>query len=280
MREYQKRVNKLIQSLVSDILDGKLTNKKAINRRLAQLSNHLRKPLEELKLRIKEEMYQLSGNSSNELVKMLMEYNQGSVIKSMTADDLSILVNELMKSTLSFRRIKKGGKIVYYSVNVDEWFDYLGDDIVKKVKQGILGAYIDGSSPVEIARNVLRNTDLNSKGNRQKIKTLSQTLLHKATERANLEIMILNEKYIEWIKYQTVADARVDDVCFRAEMESIQEKLSPSEYKHMKRPIPSLHPNCRCTLYAMTTSEDNTADAIVSAITRRGKPPKKKKPNA
>ena len=268
MREYQKRVNKLIQSLVSDILDGKLTNKKAINKALAKLSKDIGVPLNELKVRLATQAKDTSLEASHKIAKLLMAQNQDAVIKSMTADEVSIMVDKIFKGLLPFKKIKNG-KTIDFAINVDDWFAYLGDDMVKKVKQGILGAYIDGSSPVEVARNLLRNTELNSKANRAKIKALTFTLVHKANETANLETFIKNERYIDWIKYQTAVDDRVDDVCEQAELESIQLKLKPTEYKEQRLAIPSLHVSCRCYIKAMTTMEDDSQEQKINSLVRK-----------
>jgi len=255
MREYQKRVNKLIQSLVSDILDGKLTNKKAINKALAKLSKDIGVPLNELKVRLADEAKKSATKSAHAVVKELMANNQDAVIKSMTAEDISKMVDVLFQSTQPFRRMNKDGKTISYAIKIEDWFDYLGDDMVKKVRQGILGAYIDGSHPAEVARNVLLNAGYANRGNKalkQKLKTLAFTLIHKANELANLQTFIDNEKYISWVHYVSIDDERRDTVCEEADRESVDKKLKPTEYARQDMAVPSLHPNCRCTLYAMT----------------------------
>jgi len=241
-------VNQLIKSLVTQILEGKLTSKKAINQALAKLSKDIKVPIAQLKVRLIEEAKVSATASSHSVVKQLMALNQEAVIKSMTATDISKMVDVLFKSTMSFQRMRKDGKVIKYAVNVEDWFDYLGTDMVKKVKSGILGAYIDGSHPAEVARNVILNSDPNSKANRAKVKALSFTMIHKANELANLETFIINEKYIDWIRYVSIDDSRRDDVCEYADNDSVRLKLSPTEYAKQDMAVPSLHVFCRCYL--------------------------------
>jgi len=186
--------------------------------------------------------------SAHSRVKQLMALNQEAVIKSMTANDISKMVDVLFKSTMSFQRMRNDGKVIKSAVTVEDWFDYLGTDMVKKVKSGILGAYIDGSSPTEVARNVILNSDPNSKANRAKVRALSFTMIHKANELANLQTFIDNEKYIDWIRYVSIDDARRDDVCEYADNDSVRLKLSPGEYAKQDMAVPSLHVFCRCYL--------------------------------
>jgi len=189
--------------------------------------------------------------SSHSVVKQLMALNQQAVIKSMTATDISKMVDVLFKSTMSFQRMRKDGKVIKSAVTVEDWFDYLGADMVKKVKSGILGAYIDGSSPTEVARNVLLNAGYANRGNkalRSKLKALSFTMIHKANELANLQTFIDNEKYIDWVRYVSIDDTRRDDVCEYADNDSVRLKLSPTEYAKQDMAVPSLHVNCRCYL--------------------------------
>jgi len=248
MKTYQQQINKLIKQIVSQILEGKLTSKKAINQALAKLSKDIKVPIAQLKVRLIEEAKVSATASSHSVVKQLMALNQEAVIKSMTATDISKMVDVLFKSTMSFQRMRKDGKVIKSAVTVEDWFDYLGTDMVKKVKSGILGAYIDGSSPTEIARNVILITSPNSKANRAKLKALSFTMIHKANELANLQTFIDNEKYIDYVRYVSIDDARRDDVCEYADNDSVRLKLKPSEYAKQDMAVPSLHVNCRCYL--------------------------------
>jgi len=244
-------VNQLIKSLVTQILEGKLTSKKAINQALAKLSKDIKVPIAQLKVRLIEEAKDTSIAKAHKTVKQLMALNQEAVIKSMTATDVSKMVDVLFKSTMSFQRMRNDGKVIKSAVTVEDWFDYLGTDMVKKVKSGILGAYIDGSSPTEIAKNVLLNAGYANRGNkalRAKLKALSFTMIHKANELANLQTFIDNEKYIDWVRYVSIDDARRDDVCEYADNDSVRLKLSPTEYAKQDMAVPSLHVNCRCYL--------------------------------
>jgi len=267
MKKYQSEVNQLIKQIVSQILEGKLTSKKAINQALARLSKDIKVPIAQLKVRLIEEAKVSATASAHSVVKQLMALNQQAVIKSMTATDISVMVDKIFNGLLPFKKIKNG-KTIDYAIRVDDWFAYLGDDVVKKVKQGILGSYINGEHPAEVARNVLLNTDQNSKANRAKVKALTFTLVHKANEASNLQTFIDNERYVEWVKYQTAVDERVDDVCEHAELDSVQLKLKPSEYAKENMPIPSLHVFCRCYLKAMN-GEDDTAKMIMNAKKRK-----------
>ena len=252
MKKYQTEVNQLIQKLiVSQILEGKLTSKKAINQALAKLSKDIKVPIAQLKVRLMEEAKDTAIAKAHKTVKQLMALNQEAVIKSMTATDISKMVDVLFKSTMSFQRMRKDGKVIKSAVTVEDWFDYLGTDMVKKVKSGILGAYIDGSSPTEIARNVLLNAGYANRGNkalRAKLKALSFTMIHKANELANLQTFIDNEKYIDWVRYVSIDDERRDDVCEYADNDSVRLKLKPSEYAKQDMAVPSLHVSCRCFL--------------------------------
>ena len=266
MKQYQKEVSQLIDKLISDILAGKLVSKRDINNAIKNFAKEIKIPMDKLVLRLREEMYYEAQGASKAVTKALMTVNQANVIQSMSPKDISILVDRLFSTEIIFEELS-GDKLIKKAVSIIDNLNNVNNVTVKDVKAKILGGYISGASPAEIASSLIGNK--RAKKERNYLKTISFTVIHKANELANLETFIANEKFIKWILYKTVGDERVDDVCFRAEMESIQLKLKPREYKRQHMLVPSAHWGCRCSLQAMTSDEDNIADAILSAKKRK-----------
>jgi len=222
-------------------------------------------PMDKLIIRLKEEMYYEAQGASHQVVKALMAVNQANTIKSMSKADISIMIDRMFSSEIIFEELS-GKKIIKKAVSIIDNLEGSTKRTIKDVRASILGGYISGSSPAEIASSLIGSQ--RAKKERRYLKTISFTILHKANELSNLETFIINERYVDWIKYQTAVDDRVDDVCEHAELDSVQAKLKPSEYKREKMAVPSLHWGCRCYLKAMN-SEDDTAKMIMNAKKRK-----------
>jgi len=171
----------------------------------------------------------------------------------------------MFSSEIIFEELS-GKKIIKKAVSIIDNLEGSTKRTVKDVRASILGGYISGSSPAEIASSLIGSQ--RAKKERRYLKTISFTILHKANELSNLETFIINERYVDWIKYQTAVDDKVDDVCSKAEARSIKQELTPSEYARQGEAIPSLHWGCRCYLKPMN-GEDDSFKMRINAINRK-----------
>lgn len=247
MRQFKQQVNDEVKRFITDIIDGKYRNRRELKKALKALLDRLQVPIKEFTERLEEQMVKSAIQAEHAAVKMLMASSQIENIARLSQADIENIIETIAVTDIVFKRVSKG-KVIKYTANMRNWVQKLGTDTVKRIESATLAGYISGDSPEEIARNIKRTHNI--KKYEKDVKLISETWMHRAQQETNLQLFKANRKYIDWIKYQTAEDYRVDDECIECQSESERKKYSPTQYP--ADCIPPLHPRCRCALVAIT----------------------------
>jgi len=248
MQQYNKDVKKITDKLVEQILKGNLSRRR-INELIAKYAKKLKIPTQKFIERLHERATKSADDAKASMILTLMGLNKQALITDLTAKEVQSLVDVIFAKEIVFTRWKNKDKksFIHETYNLGDWLDNLPKTIAEQVRKRMMGSYINGDVPSKMASTILdRNA---SKKLRRNIKTMYETIHYRARNISNIEIMKKNEKYIDWVKWQTVEDERVDEVCGKLQEESIKMKYKPSELPTTMTP-PS-HFNCRCALTPM-----------------------------
>lgn len=248
MKQYNDDIQKAIQLLVNQILKGNLT-KREIEKLLTKFRKKLKIPTKQFKQRMEAEARLNALLGRDQTLSLLMGLNKEATLTTLTATDIQKIASVVMGNDFAFAKWKNKNRnsLIFEQYNMSKVIDDLENLIVNDVRKRMMGGLIAGATPARIASQLLdRNA---SKKIRRNIKTVYKTVKYRSQSLANVETFTKNEKYYDWIKWHTVGDDRVDEICVHLEKESTKIKVKASKLPPYM--IPPSHFNCRCTLKPM-----------------------------
>ena len=185
-----------------------------------------------------------------EIVNGHIKYTEEELALALKHADVQATLYSIPKSMMKeFTNIKS---INYYRVDakgvrhqtvtsMDAMIGSIADTNAKKVKGIILAEGAIGSSPESIARKI--NPYVSGNTVRRDIRGVTQSLLKKASENANLKFFSENSEYINYYLYNSVLDSRTTLICRQL------------DNKKFDKPCPTCstpqHFRCRSSLLAI-----------------------------